>query len=372
MNSSRTRLVEKLLVILAVALWAGGASASESRADALLYNPAFFDLVDIFTFPQLAGDYNSVTFYLPATDTKNNLYGGLVYKGFGIFVHRPQFDLFQQYRLVGVKGNEQFTNLFSPAPANRATRVSPVIFDLLWGNGEFGVGVKFYGNAKNHETVSNEGVSDNPGANRMLGGALTAGFSPHEGLDAALSARVENEKDLYTATDVGVKARYIADPKASTSLVAAGQIGFGIYAPKHGDNIWAIGVPLRAGLRLLPVEDRLTISALGGLDLQFGDPGADDKQFSIIVPTAEVAAELKILKWLVLRSAIKGGYAILVAGGHGSHDTTDMVSFNSGLGFEFKNFVLDALIKYSLWQNGPYFLGGEKGLFGSVSLSYNF
>jgi hypothetical protein len=206
----------------------------------------------------------------------------------------------------------------------------------------------------------------------MVGCALTAGYTPLEGLNAALSIRVENEEDRGTTADVGVKARYIADPKASTSLVVAGQFGFGIYAPEHGDNSWAIGIPLRAGLRLLPVEDRLTISALGGVDLQFGDPGAGNGQFSIVLPTAEVAAELKILKWLVLRSAIKGGYAFLVAGGHGSHDTTNMVSFNSGLGFEFKNFVLDALIRYSLWQNGPYFLGGQQGLFGSVSLSYNF
>ena len=368
-------LLTKGLVVVAMALWVGRAMASESRADALLYNPGFYDLVDIFTFPQLANHYNLVTFYVPGENTTKHMYGGLVYKNFGFFIHRPVSGIESHYRLVAVPGIPQEFE-FPANPQGTLFGNPPVVFDLLWGNGQFGAGLKFFANAQNHTTQSNEDVADDVEGARMVGASVSLGYSPMEGADLGLLGRFGNVKDRYTFADVGVKARYIADPKAETSLVALLALDFLLWAPKEGDNKWTFGVPLKGGLRLIPVADRLTVSALAGLDLQLLDPGEGDKQFALVVPTGEIAAELKVLKWLFLRSSVKGGFGILLAGKKVNdtkyHDTTTQVCFNSGLGLEYNNFVFDATIKYQLWQNGPYILGGEKGLFGSASLTYNF
>ena len=98
-------------------------------------------------------------------------------------------------------------------------------------------------------------------------------------------------------------------------------------------------------------------------------------RFGLSFPTLEIAGEWYALDWLRVRSAIKGAWGIVLAGPRDANDDPqhpkyEQMVFSSGVGIPLGPFCLDAVIQYSLWNNGPYFIGGAPGLFAGVSLSY--
>lgn len=121
---------------------------------------------------------------------------------------------------------------------------------------------------------------------------------------------------------------------------------------------------------LTAVEDVLFIGLMAGLDVQMLALDGDSTRFGLAVPILELAAEWRALSWLHVRSAIKGGYGFQLAGPGDNMPKHEQMTFSSGLGFPLGPVAIDAVIQYSLWQDGPYFMGGNPGFFAGVSLAY--
>ena len=353
------------------------ARASETRADSLLYNMAFEDMIDVFLYPQLAVNYRSVSFYLPTAVA--NAYGGIIYgsdhNAFGLFIHRPMANAFNQYRLWGL--NTAAYNTLIPG-ANALTGnlqnllyPSGQVFDLFWGNGKVGVGLRLYGQAKTHTNVGN--VADNTAKDTTFGADLNVGWSIGNATAMHTDLTVGHTSNLGTLFGANIGFRYLSKADKVAKPVFAGELQFGLYSPKKGKSNIYFGLPIKGGAHLDIIKNKLIAGLLVGLDLQMGKQGGGDMAFGMVVPTAEIATEYYALKWLSVRAAIKGGWGIQFSGSKSNHPTTNQLAFNTGLGFNIDSFIIDAAISYNLWTSGPDFIGGKApGLFGSVSLTYNF
>jgi hypothetical protein len=169
-----------------------------------------------------------------------------------------------------------------------------------------------------------------------------------------------------------VGGRYLSPTPKRVRPVLASEIQVGVVIPDSGDTSFAFMLPFKAGFRFEAIPDMLYLGLLAGLDLQMVKPGGGDTCFGLAVPILEAASEWYALSWLTVRASIKGGYAIQFSGDPGDNmPKSEQMVFSSGLGIPLGPFSIDATIQYSMWQNGPWFIGGTPGLFAGVSLSYN-
>ena len=174
--------------------------------------------------------------------------------------------------------------------------------------------------------------------------------------------------------------RYIQPGDGTMRFVAAGELQFFLWKPDDGDvdSTYVATLPFKAGARFTLVLDELFLGVLGGIDFQFLQIGDADAQAGLAVPTLEIAVEWFALSWLRVRTAIKGGYGIQIAGAKDPVSDDDInpkfehMTFSSGIGLVFGPFTMDAVLQYNLWHNGPNFLGGGAGLFGALTLAYNY
>ena len=361
--------VQVLMATLALGLTlATPAFASESRMDALLYNMAFEDAVDVFLYPQLAPNYPMLTLYLPANVTQS--YGGLIYKfnsgsALGLFIHRPMANAFNHYRAWSLAG------VGSPFAPGAASMLYPAgqVFDIIYGNGRFGLDLRLFGQAQAHNQI---GVKDTTKPNTMFGVDINAGISFSKDTASHIELAFDHVSDTSTDIFFAFGGRYLKHSDAKVNPVFAADLQFGLNAPKNGGNAFYFGIPVKGGMRISLIPDKLYTGLLVGLDLQMGKPSGGDTAFGLVIPTAELATEYKILSWMTLRTGIKGGWGIQFSGAGSNHPTVNQLAFNSGLGFNYENFTFDATIGYSFWQNGPFIIGGRAGLFGNTSITYNF
>jgi hypothetical protein len=366
------------LATAAFLLVSGNARASETRADSLLYNMAFEDMVDVFLYPQFAVNYPSATFYIPTAVT--NAYGGIIYGfkhfAFGLFVHRPLANAFNQYRLGG-NNSTPLSGLLPPSNntvGNSQNMLFPSgqVLDLIWGNGRVGGGLRFYAQTQNHNNPGAAG--DTVAPNTALAAEVNVGFSINKSLAMHTNAGFGYLKNKGKTASVNIGMRYLSKSTRKVRPVIATEIQFRAYIPKKGKSSFYFGLPLKGGVHLDIIKDTMTAGLLMGLDMQMIKPGGTDVTIAMMVPTTEIAVEYYAAKWVALRAAIKGGWGIrLTTAGSTYHPTTNQLAFNTGVGFNIGSFVIDAAISYNLWTSGPDFIGGKApGLFGNLSLTYNF
>ncbi|MFH2078365.1 MAG: hypothetical protein ABIJ73_06595 [Pseudomonadota bacterium] len=359
-----------MLLLLGSAL---DARASEARSQGLLYNMAFEDQTDIFLFPNLLPGYEGVTFYLPRV--VSNIYGGVVFNlaadhAIAAFVHRPLITAFDQYRLSATDFGEYLG--FSPFDAADALgpNLSGQVFDLMYGARSWGLALRMH--LWSEVSAQEPPLADPAEAETAITTEINAGFRLLDGMNMRVSVAFRNVTDAYFLLMARAGMRYIDPSAARVRLVLAGQLEFGAAIPDTGDSSFALCLPVKAGVRIAAVADVLFLGLLAGIDLQMYAPGGDDTRFGLVAPTLEIGAEWHALSWLQVRSAIKGGYGVHLAGDPGDNmPKHEQMTFSSGLGIPLGPFGIDAVIQYSLWQNGPWFVGGAAGLFVGVSLSYN-
>jgi len=377
------RFAVALLTLAALTVAAApGAQATDARMQGLLYNLAFEDDTDVFLFPNQLPDYRGVYFHLPPAI--EDVFGGVVLgsreSAFAAFIHRPWLSPFDQYRiLVTDTLNNTGVGLLQGNPGNATERHEPgQIFDLMYGAKTWGLGLRFHGWS---EVSVREGQLEQAAGvnNDLMAIDLNGGFRLMDGLHLRTNLGVGWVKDTGLLFRAFVGTRYIQPDVAKTMrYVLAGELQIGVYAPEDGDTSFGLTLPLKGGYRLTLLPDTLFLGLLAGIDLQVVKRGVDgdegDANVGLAVPTLEFAVEWLALEWLHLRSSIKGGYGIQFAGG--PNDNTpkyEQMVFATGIGFLLGPFTADATIQYALWRNGPDFISGAApGLFGSVSLAYQY
>lgn len=368
------RILTGVVAVVAAIVVLGGqtARATESRADALLYNMALQDDTDVFLFPNLLPQYNQITFYLPAA--KANMYGGITFGGsqnaFGIYVHRPIESAFDRYRL-GLGADA--------VPLWRDRSASGQVFDLAWGNNGFGLGLRVHGWSEasvqaptgGTETENNLLADPAEPQNAIFVG-LNLGFRIAEGANMRVNVGIRNVKYNGTGGMIQVGARYIQPGASAVKLVVAGEAEIGIWSPEKGDFGFGFALPLKAGVQVSLIPEKLTAGILAGIDIQSSRMAGDGSgRLGLAIPTFELATEYKPLSWLALRAAMKSGYGFeLSKDAAKNHPKHEQLIFNSGLGFDLGPLLIDTALCYSLWQNGPYALGGVAGLFASATATY--
>jgi hypothetical protein len=368
-----TRISLAATVCLLLAGLAPSAVASESRSQALLYNLAFEDQTDVFLFPNLLPQYEGLYFHLPRA--VSNVYGGLIFNladdsSLGLFVHRTLATAFDQYRLSAT----DMTNYLGYTVFNGGNSQEPhlagQLFDLMYGTGKWGLGLRLH--LWSDVSSQDAPLADPAELATAITGEINAGFRVMDGLNMRASIGLRNVSDNYMGVMFRFGARYMSPEEKRIRPVFAAQLEFGMLIPDTGDNDFAFCLPLKGGLRLTAIEDVLYIGLLGGLELQMYAPGAGDNRFGLVAPILEMAVEWYALSWLQLRTGIKGGYGVQLAGDPGDNmPKHEQLGFSSGVGIPLGPFSIDAVVQYSLWQDGPWFVGGTPGLFAGVSLSYN-
>jgi hypothetical protein len=353
------------------------ARAQDSRAQSLLYNLTFEDQTDVFLFPHLLGEYEGLYFHLPLAVT--NVFGGLIYdldgSALGLFVHRPIPTAFDQYRIMvtdaGLNpGANVLAGLFpgNPGAASEA-HVAGQIFDLMYGTPKWGIALRLW---LFSDVSQQEGQLADPAENT---GAFTtivnAGFNLSPGFDMRGALGFRMEEDVGNTITVKAGMRYMEPGDAKARLVIAGELQIGAYMPEDGDTSFGVGLPFKGGFRLCVVPERVYVGVLAGLDVQMLKLGDEDMRLGLGIPTVELASEWYALSWLNVRTAVKAGYGIQLAGD--PNDNTpkyEQLAFSSGLGIPLGPFNIDAVIQYQMWQNGPWAIGGVPGLFAGVTLAY--
>jgi hypothetical protein len=211
---------------------------------------------------------------------------------------------------------------------------------------------------------------------------VNAGFRVLEGLDMRAAMLFRHLQDLSNLVHIKVGARYLSPGDAKVRFVAAAQLelGFNLYDDDNLDTAIGLAVPLKAGVHYEVIPETLFLGLLAGLDIQMvqlGDPPDQDMRFGLAVPTLELAAEWRALRWLEVRTAIKGGYGIQFAGypdpAGGDETYTpkyEQLAFSSGIGFVLGPFRVDGVIQYQLWQHGPWIIGGYQGIFAGVTAAF--
>ncbi|RME25765.1 MAG: hypothetical protein D6806_07345 [Deltaproteobacteria bacterium] len=360
------------VLTLAAAIPAG---ATESRANSLVYNLAFEDDTDIFMFPQLLPRYQGL--YLQLPQAISNVYGGLVYNfsnqsSLAVFVHRAFTTSFDQYRLSSLDVS-QALDMVRLAPmtggAAQQQHLAGQLFDIMYGTGTWGVGLRMH--LWSETSQQDAPLADPAEAQTAITAELNGGFRLMDSLDLGMAFAFRNVKDNYFMMSFRLGGRYLEASKAKVRPVFAGQLEFGLAVPDQGDSSFSFLLPLKGGVRLAVIPGLLDIGLLGGLEIQMVKQGGQDTRFGLVAPVVEIASELKALEWLYLRTGIKGGYGVQFAGDPGDNNPKhEQLGFSSGLGFVLGPFNVDAVIQYSLWQNGPWIIGGTAGLFAGVTLSY--
>jgi hypothetical protein len=378
------RIVSAVAVVMLVVALAPAASATESRSQSLLYNLAFEDQTDVFLFPQLLPNYEGVYFHLPANpiDAFGGIILGLDGSAIGVFVRRPLGSPFDQYRLPAtVLGSAPNMGVIAGDAVNAVEpQVAGQIFDLMYGARTWGIGLRMF---LFSDISLQYPVMDPPVATANFTTELNAGFQLSPGFDMRANFALSHDEDASDLILFRVGMRYMDPGEKRMRLVVAAELQAGFYVPDVDDVSPDIGfaIPFKAGVRFTAIPGKLYIGLLGGLDIQIislYDAAAEeygDVQFGVAVPNLELAAEWIALDWLQVRAGIKGGWGIQLAGVKDADDDAlipkfEQMVFSSGLGFPLGPFCLDAVIQYSLWQNGPWFLSGNGGLFGGVTLSY--
>ncbi len=378
------RIVSLLAVVLLLVALAPAASATDSRSQSLLYNLAFEDQTDVFLFPQLLPVYEGAYFHLPSTPT--DAFGGIILgldgSAIGIFVRRPLGSPFDQYRLPAtVLGSAPSMGVIDGDPVDPVEpQVAGQIFDLMYGARTWGVGLRLF---LFSDISLQYPVMNPPVATANFTTELNAGFQLSPGFDMRGNFALSHDEDTSDLILFRVGMRYLEPGEKRMRLVVAGELQAGFYLPDADDVSPDIGfaIPFKAGVLFTAIPGKLQIGLLAGLDIQIislYDAAAEeygDVQFGVAVPNLELAAEWTALDWLQVRMGIKGGWGIQFAGVKDADDETVMpkfeqMTFSSGLGFPLGPFCLDAVIQYSLWQNGPWFMSGSGGLFAGVSVSY--
>jgi hypothetical protein len=350
----------------------------------LLYNLAFEDQTDVFLFPQMLPDYEGVYFHLPAN--ANDAFGGIILgldgSAIGVFIRRPLGSPFDQYRLPAtVLGSAPNMGVIAGDPVNSVEpQVAGQIFDLIYGARTWGVGLRMF---LFSDISLQYPVMDPPVGTANFTTELNAGFQLSPGFDMRANFALSHDEDVSDLILFRVGMRYLEPGEKRMRLVIAAELQAGFFVPDVDDVSPDIGfaIPFKAGVRFTAIPGKLYIGLLGGLDLQIislYDAAAEeygDVQFGVALPNLELAAEWIALDWLQVRAGIKGGWGIQLAGVKDANDDAlipkfEQMVFSSGLGFPLGPFCLDAVIQYSLWQNGPWFLSGNNQLFAGVSLSY--
>jgi hypothetical protein len=360
--------------MLVVAL-APAASATDSRSQSLLYNLAFEDQTDIFLFPQLLPVYEGAYFHLPANNP-GGVFGGLILGlgdgAFGVFIHRPLGSTFDQYRMtltdvgapagLGVIGG-------SPSAAVEP-HVSGQIFDLMYGAKSWGIGLRLH----LFSDISQQfpPLADGNPATAAFVAELNTGFAVSPGFDLRVNAAIRHDEDVGDLILFRAGMRYLEPGDKRMRLVIGGEAQLGVYLPSDDnvDSSFGFTIPFKGGVLFAAIPGKLHFSLLAGIDIQVLKIMDEDMRFGLGFPTIEVGGEWQALSWLHVRSAIKGGWGILLASPLDENPKYEQMVFSSGLGFPVGPFCLDAVIQYGLWNNGPYVVGGVAGLFAGVTLSY--
>lgn len=373
------RLVACLAVTMVVLALAPRAGATESRSQSLLYNLAFEDDTDVFMFPHLLPAYEGLYLHLPANIS--NVYGGLIYNldnnsAFGIYIHRPLITAFDQYRMVATDAGVAAANplVLSLFPGNPGLAQEPhlagQIFDIMYGARTWGIALRMH--LFSDVSVQEGLLADPAEGTSAFTTELNAGFEVSRGFDMRASFAFRHENDLANTLRIRAGMRYLQPGNHRVRLVLASELTFGILMPDAdgADNHFGLSLPFKVGARFTLIEDLLFVGLLGGLDIQMLKLGDEDMRFGVAIPTLEMAAELQATSWFHLRTAIKGGWGIQFAGPGDNTPKYEQMAFSSGVGFDFGPFSIDGVIQYQMWQNGPWLVGGVAGLFGGVTLAY--
>ena len=206
---------------------------------------------------------------------------------------------------------------------------------------------------------------------------IDLGFSWEMGskTDAGVDLGFASYTDVGSELNLDFNMRHWGED--STVLVSALQVG--LWSPEDGDGDYFVGAPVKYGWVFSEDNDKLKAAVLTGADLQVSKAGAGDPNIGIGIPVVEVAAEYRVLDWMYVRSGVKGGFGMKLTGNEGYSDLDKMTNyeqteFNSGVGFQWDRFVVDASVSYSTLTSGPHFIGGQSGgpFFGGISLAYMF
>lgn len=399
-------------------LWAGNALATDQRANALMYNLGIEDDSDIFLFPHLASEHQGFYFDAPASYT--DAFGGAVFQAgnttLGIFLNRPAVRTFDRYRMDVTANPTRLVDRgqdMGGSPAGQSFGKSDghpiqVIADFgdfafstrirMWpsaGGGAAAAGTSLAGTDAGTDTGTDTGTTDLSDEDlAALFGGLTqtsgnAGPGSATGIDLGLSFDLEGNSALSTGvgfvayTDVGSETNLDVNYRRFGAFgqndVMAAALQIGIYTPEKGDGDKFIAIPLKYGWIFNEDQGRLKAAVLTGADLQFSQAGAGDMNMGVGIPVVEAAAEYSVTNWMFVRSGIKGGFGLKLAGNKGYSDLDkntafEQTEFNTGVGFVFDRFVVDASVGYSTLTTGPHFIGGPAGgpFFSGVSLAYKF
>lgn len=368
------KVISAAVVALVVLATSHTAQATEARAQSLLYNMAFENSTDIFMFPNLLPDYEGLYFYLPRL--YSNVYGGAVLNlggdhTIGAFVHRPMTSSFDQYRMAATDNPVPIGLPIISASNALETKLAGQAFDLMYGARSFGIGLRLH--VWSSVSAQNPPLVDPAETDTAITPEINAGIRLGHGLNLRANLALRSVSDTYILMMGRVGMRYLPGGDQRIRPVLAGELEFAAVIPDDDtlENSYAFMLPIKGGIRLAAVKDVLTIALLAGLDVQILSPGDEKTRFGLVLPNLELAAEWVALDWLQVRSAIKGGFGMQLAGHPDGHKPkVEQMVFSSGLGIPLGPFSIDAVIQYSMWQNGPWFVGGTPGLFAGVSLAY--
>lgn len=373
------RLVVCLAVTMMVVGLAPRAGATESRSQSLLYNLAFEDDTDVFMFPHLLPAYEGLYLHLPANIS--NVYGGMIYNfdensAMGVYIHRPLITAFEQYRIAATDAGLAAAHplVIGMYPGDPGLAQEPhlagQIFDIMYGTRSWGLALRMH---LFSDASAQEGLLADPAeATSAFTTELNAGFEVSRGFDMRASFAFRHENDVANALRIRAGMRYLQPGDHRVRLVLASELTFGVYLPDAdgAETSFGLSLPFKAGARFTLIEDLLYVGLLAGLDIQMLSLDDEDMRFGVAIPTLEMAAELQATSWFHLRTAIKGGWGIQLAGPMDNTPKYEQMAFSSGVGFDFGPFSIDGVIQYQMWQNGPWLVGGVPGLFGGVTLAY--
>lgn len=205
-----SRVCAAILSLLLVVGLAGGARATEARSQSLLYNLAFEDQTDIFTFPNLLPQYQGLYFYLPRA--VQNVYGGVIFNfsdnsAIGAFVHRPMLGAFDQYRMPAT--DQTYYLGYSPFDSANALQphLSGQVFDLMYGAKTWGLGLRVHG--WSNASVQDPPLADPAEAAAALSIEVNAGFRLMSGFNMHVGLGVRNVWDNYLLLLGKVGLRYL-------------------------------------------------------------------------------------------------------------------------------------------------------------------
>ena len=120
-----------LSILLAGMLAATVATATEQRANALMYNLALEDDTDIFLFPHLADQHTGLYFDAPQSYTDVSGGGVFQIKGVhgGVFLNRHTIRAMDRYRMQVLDNStrlqERFQDLEAAPPMEVSSSTSP-------------------------------------------------------------------------------------------------------------------------------------------------------------------------------------------------------------------------------------------------------